>query len=283
MEFKEAFNLMKNGAKIKMPEWAGYWAWEENTIMLHCKDGVILDIRETEDPLYTFSFIVRDDWEVTSDSYDIPTTRYLHFSEALRLLKLHKYVRRVSWGQSYVECQIADIFSQATEPYLSKTTINMSTLEQTKIPWVPSQEDLFANDWVEYVSDEGFVHIPEYEKTYNVELISGLLKDLGVTPAISGYHLLREGIFYVQANPWAINHIIRDIYQPLAEKYGITSSKVQRAMRTAIEVSWEKADLTLCQEIFGFTVSMNKGKPTPSEYICTLADYINLRRKSGNI
>lgn len=65
MEFRRAYELMKNkGRKIKLPEWEGYWTWENDTIMIYCKDNKVLDIRETDDVAYTFSFICRNDWEV---------------------------------------------------------------------------------------------------------------------------------------------------------------------------------------------------------------------------
>ena len=65
--FAKAFELMKDdGFKVGMPEWDGYWCWdnEKKTIMIHCADGTILDIRETNDVAYTFGFICRDDWEI---------------------------------------------------------------------------------------------------------------------------------------------------------------------------------------------------------------------------
>lgn len=62
MKFNEAYVLMRQGKKIKLPEWKGFWAWENNTIMLHCGDGVVMDIRETDDVSYTFGFICREDW-----------------------------------------------------------------------------------------------------------------------------------------------------------------------------------------------------------------------------
>ena len=62
MKFNKAYVLMRQGKKIKLPEWQGFWAWENNTIMLHCSDSVVMDIRDTDDVSYTFSFICREDW-----------------------------------------------------------------------------------------------------------------------------------------------------------------------------------------------------------------------------
>ena len=68
MNFQKAYEALKQGAMIKCPEWAGYWKWEDNSIKMHCKDGRILDIRETENVDYTLNFILRDDWEVVGEA-----------------------------------------------------------------------------------------------------------------------------------------------------------------------------------------------------------------------
>ena len=64
MDFRHAWFELLNGKKIKLPHWAGYWVWENNTIMIHCRDGKVLDIRETDNPAYTFSNVASGDWMV---------------------------------------------------------------------------------------------------------------------------------------------------------------------------------------------------------------------------
>lgn len=64
LSFREAWFQLLNGKKIKLPSWEGYWIWENNTIMMHCKDGKILDIRETDNPAFTFSNVASDKWQV---------------------------------------------------------------------------------------------------------------------------------------------------------------------------------------------------------------------------
>lgn len=64
MTFREAYFEMLNGKRIKRKHWIGYWAWENHTIMMHCHDGRVLDIRETDNTAYTFSSIIEQDWEV---------------------------------------------------------------------------------------------------------------------------------------------------------------------------------------------------------------------------
>ena len=72
MQFREAWFELLNGAKIKRPHWAGYWKWENNTIMIHTREGEVLDIRATTNPAYTFTNVAARDWEA---HYDAAETR----------------------------------------------------------------------------------------------------------------------------------------------------------------------------------------------------------------
>ena len=89
MEFKKAYEALKQGALIKCPEWRGYWKWEDNSIKMHCKDGKTLDIRETKNVGYTLDFILRDDWEIVdeADVKDLDVQTFT-FGEAIRRLKI---------------------------------------------------------------------------------------------------------------------------------------------------------------------------------------------------
>ena len=71
--FRHAFFEMLNGKKIKLPSWKGYWAWENNTIMMHCRDGQVIDIRNTDNVAYTFSNVASDDWEIVDDLEEVTT------------------------------------------------------------------------------------------------------------------------------------------------------------------------------------------------------------------
>jgi len=99
MFFKEAYEALKQGAIVKLPEWAGYWRWEDNSIKMHCKDGKVLDIRETDNVDYTLTFILRDDWEIAagSDVKDLNIQTFT-FGEAVRRLKAGQKVTRKGWN-----------------------------------------------------------------------------------------------------------------------------------------------------------------------------------------
>ena len=97
MNFGKALEALKAGHKVKLPSWAGYWEKDGDTVKMHCKDGRVLDIRETEDVFYTLENIASNEWVVAesvggcSNDFDIRTVR---FGEALRLLKQGKRLER---------------------------------------------------------------------------------------------------------------------------------------------------------------------------------------------
>lgn len=84
MKFAEALEALKQGAKIKLPSWKGYWAKEDNTVKMYCKDGKVLDIRETEDVFYTLKNIASEEWMLAEEADIDLSTHTLRFGEALR-------------------------------------------------------------------------------------------------------------------------------------------------------------------------------------------------------
>jgi two-component system response regulator (stage 0 sporulation protein A) len=110
----------------------------------------------------------------------------------------------------------------------------------------------------------------------NVDLmISELLHNLGIPSHIRGYKYIREGITIIYNSPTIIL-VTKEIYPTIACKYETTPSRVERAIRHAIEVSWIRGDLNLMEELFGFSVSCDKAKPTNSEFLSTIADRLKL-------
>ena len=114
---------------------------------------------------------------------------------------------------------------------------------------------------------------------YNSNLqvsITKILHELGIPSHIKGYQYIREGIGIVFENPDTIGGITKELYPELADKYDTTVSRVERAIRHAIEVSWNRGDWDLMEEIFGHSVDIDKAKPTNSEFIVTIADNLKL-------
>ena len=110
--------------------------------------------------------------------------------------------------------------------------------------------------------------------------ITKILHDLGVPSHIKGYQYIRDGIVMIYDNPGMIGGITKELYPDIAKKYVTTVSRVERAIRHAIEVSWNRGNLDLMEEIFGFSVDVDKAKPTNSEFIVTIADKLKLEFKN---
>lgn len=133
-------------------------------------------------------------------------------------------------------------------------------------------EDIFTN------SGSGITK----KKDDNLDLeISQLLHNLGIPSHIRGYKYIRDGIMIIYNNE-NISLITKEIYPQIASKYETTPSRVERAIRHAIEVSWIRGDLALMEDIFGFSVSCDKAKPTNSEFLSTIADRIKMSKKINN-
>ena len=109
--------------------------------------------------------------------------------------------------------------------------------------------------------------------------ITKILHDLGVPSHIKGYQYIKEGIMLIYENPRMIGGITKELYPEIANKYNTTVSRVERAIRRAIEVSWNRGDWDLMDEIFGHSVDVDKAKPTNSEFIVTVADKLRLEYK----
>ena len=97
---------------------------------------------------------------------------------------------------------------------------------------------------------------------------------------IKGYQYLREAIIIAVENMDVINAITKILYPQVAKTFQTTSSRVERAIRHAIEVAWERGDIETLQRFFGYTVSNAKGKPTNSEFIALIADKLQLQIKN---
>ena len=106
--------------------------------------------------------------------------------------------------------------------------------------------------------------------------ITKILHELGIPSHIKGYQYIRDGVGMVFDNPDMIGGITKELYPELASKFDTTTSRVERAIRHAIEVSWNRGNWDLMEEIFGNSVDIDRAKPTNSEFIVTVADKLRL-------
>lgn len=113
--------------------------------------------------------------------------------------------------------------------------------------------------------------------TSNLQVaITKMLHELGIPSHIKGYQYIREAVNIIFENPSVIGGITKELYPELAKKFNTTTSRVERAIRHAIEVSWNRGNLDFMEEIFGYSVDIDKAKPTNSEFMVTIADKLRL-------
>lgn len=161
MLFRKAFELMKQGKKLKLPSWAGYWYWskDKQTIIIHTKDGVDMDIRETQILDYTFSNIASDEWTL-ADSKNCPELggeATFSFGDAIKYLKRGMKVARKGWNGKKQYIQLATGISYKTadgdivnceHDAIGNMAIAFVGTSGVQMGWLASQADMLADDWV---------------------------------------------------------------------------------------------------------------------------------------
>lgn len=164
MIWNEAFKAMKKGAKVKLPSWGGYWFWDidQQTIMMHTKDGKDIDVRSTENVDYTFTNICSDEW-IFATGENCPALGGMNmfsFSEAIKQVKKKRKVTRLLHGTEWhLQLAYGDYsFALGREEcrFTSGDAIivlvhdgDKDVCEREKAEqYVPTQEDMLAEDWV---------------------------------------------------------------------------------------------------------------------------------------
>lgn len=119
------------------------------------------------------------------------------------------------------------------------------------------------------------------KQEYNLETrVTDMIHEIGIPAHIKGYHYLRDAIIMAVDDMDVLNAITKVLYPTIAKMHQTTASRVERAIRHAIEVAWSRGKLDTLDELFGYTVSNGKGKPTNSEFIALIADTIRLENKN---
>ena len=132
-------------------------------------------------------------------------------------------------------------------------------------------------------ADRGVTQLRRGEKANIETMVTNIIHEIGVPAHIKGYQYLREAIIIAVNDMDVINAITKVLYPQVAKTFQTTPSRVERAIRHAIEVAWDRGDLDTLQRFFGYTVSNTKGKPTNSEFIALIADKLQLQMKSNEV
>lgn len=114
-------------------------------------------------------------------------------------------------------------------------------------------------------------------------VVTEVIHQLGVPAHIKGYHYLREAILSSLSNQELLEGITKELYPRVAQKFDTTSSRVERAIRHAIEIAWDRGNVDTINSFFGYTVNTSKGKPTNSEFIALISDKLRLKYKTAEL
>ena len=161
MKFSEAFKIMKQGGKVKLPSWGGYWYWspEKETITMHTKDGQEMDIRETQSVVYTLQNILSDEW-IVANGQNCPQLggeATFSFGEAIKYLKRGMKVARKGWNGKKQYIQLATGISYKTtdeeivnceHDAIGNKAIAFVGTSGVQMGWLASQADMLAEDWI---------------------------------------------------------------------------------------------------------------------------------------
>ena len=165
MNFKQALEKMKRGNKVKLPSWGGYWCWDDTkqTIMMHCRpkdadegQGPILDIRETQRVEYTLDNVLSDEWVVADNENCtlLGGTPTFNFGEAIKYLKRGLKVCRQGWNGKGMYLAHVNSYQYKVDGEVHKDSlflspwIGMKTADGKFVPWLASQTDMLAEDWM---------------------------------------------------------------------------------------------------------------------------------------
>ena len=161
MRFEEALKIMKDGGKVKLPSWGGFWKWdsEKESIIMHTKDGEELDIRETQVVEYTLGNILSDEWIVADENNcpELGGEATFSFGEAIKYLKRGMKVARKGWNGKKQYIQLASAISYKTadnqivnceHDAIGNKAVAFVGTSGVQMGWLASQADMLAEDWV---------------------------------------------------------------------------------------------------------------------------------------
>lgn len=129
-----------------------------------------------------------------------------------------------------------------------------------------------------YVENSG-IEMDNSEQVDMIGQITNIIHEIGIPTHIKGYMYLREAIDMVVNNIELLSSVTKELYPSIGKKFNTTASRVERAMRHAIDVAWSKGEIEVINKIFGYTIRNEKGRPTNSEFIAMVADKLRLKNK----
>lgn len=161
MRFEEALKIMKDGGKVKLPSWGGFWKWdpEKESIIMHTKDGEEMDIRKTQVVEYTLGNVLSDEWVVADENNcpELGGEATFSFGEAIKYLKRGMKVARKGWNGKKQYIQLASRISYKTadnqivnceHDAIGNKAVAFVGTSGVQMGWLASKADMLAEDWV---------------------------------------------------------------------------------------------------------------------------------------
>ncbi len=185
------------------------------------------------------------------------------------LKKIPEFIIVTAVGQEKIT---EDAFRKGASYYIMKPFQNETILNRIKYIKQQVKQDIYKGK--NTISNVKEVAEPNLE-----DQVTHMIHEIGIPAHIKGYHYLRDAIMMAVDDMDVLNAITKILYPTVAKKHQTTSSRVERAIRHAIEVAWSRGKIDILDQLFGYTVSNGKGKPTNSEFIALVADTIRLEQK----
>ncbi|HCL4451330.1 TPA: sporulation transcription factor Spo0A [Clostridium botulinum] len=197
--------------------------------------------------------------------------------------------RAINLGADYyvVKPFDMDVFTKRIRQMFNNTISSEEVRRPVVMPETCSQEKISLSknepaDLEQEITD--IIHeigVPAHIKGYMYlrEAITDIIHEIGVPAHIKGYMYLREAITMVVNDMELLSAVTKELYPSIAKKYNTTASRVERAIRHAIEVAWSRGQVETINNIFGYTINNGKGKPTNSEFIAMVADKLRLKNR----
>lgn len=161
-----------------------------------------------------------------------------------------------------------------TEPYKLQLNLEISSSNMLEILKQLSHLTIANKDNSSFAFPEHSEEVPV--KTFETQIVS-LIHEIGIPSHIMGYQYLKDAIQITMDNRDAINSITKMLYPDIAQKNGTTSSRVERAIRHAIEIAFTRGNSEFIDSLFGYSINPATGKPTNSEFIAVTSDYLRMK------
>jgi two-component system response regulator (stage 0 sporulation protein A) len=200
-----------------------------------------------------------DDYDVVLLDILLPNIDGITILEELKRNNIHKKIIVLSSFKD--DYTIRKIQTLEASYYMLKP-IDCKVLEDRLVDILDEQSDI------------------DYQKSESIEInVSSLLHDLGIPSHVRGYKYIRDGVLLLYSSDKMVTLVTKDIYPTIANKYETTSSRVERAIRHAIDICWLRGDLKLMEDLFGNSIDFDRSKPTNAEFLNTIADRFKMRKR----